>query len=159
TGINFSNHNNVLVAVATDAHRLSRYVIDVDVDFEQDFTIPFEASKEITTLFKDEESLSVSTTNNVIIVEGEDTIIITRLVSGNFPDTQRLIPNGGETILKINRPSFIESLERAKILGKEDKVVSFEISDKNKDKGIFNTIKLVQEEPEIGVSEEEIIVN
>lgn len=157
TGINFSNHNNVLVAVATDSHRLSKNRIDVDVDFEDDFTIPVDASKEITTLFKDEETLSVSKTTNNLSVEGQDTIVMTRLVSGNYPDTTKLIPQGGDTVLKINRPSFIESLERAKILAKEDKTVSFEISDKNK--GIFDTIKLLQQDPEVGVSEEEIVVN
>src|SRR5699024_2512457 len=53
--------------------------------------------------------------------------------------------------------SFIESLERARILAKDDKIVTFIVSDENK--GIFDTIQLKQKSTEVGVSVEDLVVN
>ena len=155
TGVNFGNRNGYLTTVATDSHRLSRVVTDVEVDFEEEFTLPSSALKEITGIFKSGE-ITVSSSKNNVSFEDEDTVVIARLMNGNYPETDRLIPSGGETTMKVDRSSFLASLERSRILAQNDKTVTFEISDENA--GIFDTVKLEQTSPELGVSTEDIMV-
>lgn len=157
TGVNFQNNEGELTVVATDSHRLSKVKPNVNVNFEESFTIPAKSLKEIPSLFKLGE-VTISKAKNNIVVEGDDTVVVLRTLTNNYPDTTRLIPNNDRTIVKVNRMNFINSLERAGILAKHDnKLVTFIVSDENK--GIFDTIQLKQKTKEVGLSMEDIVVN
>lgn len=153
-GVNFYNANGRLGAVATDAHRLSR-LIDGEVEFEGSFIVNATSVRELPALFK-EGNITVSKTEHTVSFKNEDTFVLMRLLSGNFPETDRLIPTDYSTLLTISRRSFLDSLERSKILS-ADQVATFEISDKSK--GIFESVTLSQSNNEVGKSEEEIIVD
>jgi len=157
TGVNFHDKNGSLVMVATDSHRLSRVETEIETLFEGEFTLPSKALKELSSLLRGDGEIKVLKSENNVLFEDETTTIVTRLMSGNFPETDRLIPNEGTTTMKVNRRAFLESLERSRILAKDDKTVIFEISDENS--GIFDTVKLQQQSQELGVSEEDIVVN
>src|SRR5699024_6680375 len=156
-GVNFTKKENELVLTATDSRRLARLEVEVEeLEEFEGFTLPARSLKSIVTLFEKEESLNILQSNNNVAIESDDTKVLIRLMSGSYPDTERLIPEGGNTILTGNTDGFISSLERASILAKDELVVTFVMTDVQN--GIFNTILLKQKSTEVGVSEEEIIV-
>lgn len=153
-GVHFSTVNGRIGAVATDSHRLSR-VFGKDADFEGDFVIPATSIKEIPTLFKDGD-ITVSKSENNVSFRDEETFVLVRLLTGSYPEIERLIPTDYSTSLTIDRTSFLGSLERSKILS-ADQVATFELSDKKG--GIFQSIILSTNNNEVGKSQEEIIVD
>lgn len=157
TGVNIFNENGRIGAVSTDAHRLSKLFSSGDGNSIASFdsvTIPSSGIKELTTLFKGD--ITVSKTDNNIRFSDQNTDVLIRLLSGDYPETDRLIPTDFSTIVTVNKSSFLESLERSAILT-EDNIATFEVT--NKSGGIFETIVLKQKNGELGSSQEEIIVD
>lgn len=159
TGINFFiDEDNKLGVVATDSHRLSK-VVGIEFtgnQLEETVTLPAKALKEIPSIIGDSEEITVQHKNSQMLFKTEDVFVLTRVLDGNFPETNRLIPTDYKTLLKVDRKSFLASIERSAILS-ENSVVKFKISDKNS--GIFQTIELSQNFSELGKSKEDIIVD
>jgi len=154
SGVNLTVQDGSLKVVATDSHRLSRIVTATEINEEIEVTIPKEGARVISSLF-DEGELSISIRDNIVI-QDDKTYLMIRLLEGQFPETDRLIPTDFTTELVLNKASFLESLERATILS-EDQVVKLDISDENR--GIFDNIILEQRASEVGGSKENIIVD
>lgn len=161
TGINLGLKNSQLTAVSTDAHRLSKAEnidIHIDENVEENVTVPGDTIKEVPRLINDSSDVTVYITANQIGFKTEDILVMSRLLEGTYPETSRLIPMDSKTILKVDRKSFMSSIERANILASDENnnAVKFEITDKSK--GLFNTIQL-SHRGELGESKEEILVN
>lgn len=160
TGVNLSFDEDVFSVVATDSHRLSRLkgIQFKGNPLDKDVVIPESTLKELPKLIKGEKEVSVVKNNNQLIFQTEESTIYSRLLQGNYPETDRLIPNNSTTSLSVNRLNFLESMERAAILAElETNIVTFNISGESK--GIFETIELTHENQELGQSKEEIIVD
>lgn len=161
TGINLTLKNSQLTAISTDAHRLSKVEnVDVQIDesVEDNVTVPGETIKEVPKLISDSSDVKVYMTANQIGFKTDHILVLSRLLEGTYPETSRLIPTNSKTILKVDRKSFMSSIERANILASDgnNNAVKFEITDKSK--GLFNTIQL-SHRGELGESKEEILVN
>lgn len=161
TGINLTLKNSQLTAISTDAHRLSKVEnVDVQIDegIENSVTVPGETIKEVPKLISDSSDVKVYMTANQIGFKTDHILVLSRLLEGTYPETSRLIPTNSKTILKVDRKSFMSSIERANILASDgnNNAVKFEITDKSK--GLFNTIQL-SHRGELGESKEEILVN
>lgn len=161
TGINLTLKNSQLTAISTDAHRLSKVEnVDVQIDegIENSVTVPGETIKEVPKLISDSSDVKVYMTANQIGFKTDHILVLSRLLEGTYPETSRLIPMDSKTILKVDRKSFMSSIERANILASDgnNNAVKFEITDKSK--GLFNTIQL-SHRGELGESKEEILVN
>lgn len=79
--------------------------------------VPRQAVGEIVKLLdgrSDAISLAVSH-NRVRLVVGHTTFI-TKLVDGTFPDIDRVIPQGGQNILRVDKRSFIRALDLVTIM-------------------------------------------
>lgn len=159
TGVNLFFAHGQIGSVSTDAHRLSRVIIgDVKgTPFDEDITIPFKTVKELPSLLDDTKKVHVTSTDSQIVFNADKTTIVSRLLTGQYPNIDRLIPDNHQTEIIINRKEFIDSLERSAVLAKKESSVNFKISGKNK--GIFETIQLSHVNGELGESKEELIVD
>lgn len=158
TGVNLFFDNNKLGVVATDSHRLSR-LVGKEIEGNQlseSVTLPAKTLKELPSIIGESENVAVQLKNSQILFKTDDVFVLSRLIEGTYPQTDRLIPTEYKTTLKVNRMSFISSIERSSILA-ENSVVTLKIDGKSS--GIFQTIELSHNHSEIGQSKEDIIVD
>ena len=114
-GIYLHNEKNILSVVATDGHRLAK----LNYDFKENkndipaVIIPKKTINELYKLLSDYEgSITINLNSNKIVFFVGDSILISKLIDGNFPDYRRVIPSDNNNILKINRQSFSFAVDR-----------------------------------------------
>lgn len=108
--------------VATDTHRLAvRTAPAGETTDETTVIIPARAMNELLrVLGEDEEAkLSVRIDTNQILFNTERVTLVSRLIEGQFPRYERVIPNGHTRRLTIPREDFQSSLRRARIVARD----------------------------------------
>lgn len=119
TGVHFvlTDHKN-LKTVATDSHRLSQKKIILEKNGDNfDVVIPSRSLREFTAVFSDEiETVEVFFANHQILFRSENISFYTRLLEGNYPDTDRLIPTEFSTVVTFATSALRAAMERARLL-------------------------------------------
>lgn len=93
TGVHFVlTDNQQLKAVATDSHRMSQKKLSLEQNGDNfDVVIPSRSLREFTAVFTDDiESVDIFFANNQLLFKSENISFYTRLLEGNYPDTDRL---------------------------------------------------------------------
>ena len=119
TGVHFVlSDNKELKTVATDSHRMSQKVITLEKNGDNfDVVIPSRSLREFTSVFSDDiETVEVFFANNQILFRSEHISFYTRLLEGNYPDTDRLIPTEFNTEATFNVANLRFAMERARLL-------------------------------------------
>lgn len=121
TGVHFILENNELLAVATDSHRLSQRVITISESNNAfDIVVPGKSLQELSRSFKDEEEIvEISIMENQVLFKTEGMHFYSRLLEGNYPDTNRLIPTTFSTEIEFNVPELLAAIDRASLLSHE----------------------------------------
>lgn len=155
TGISFNVENNILDCTATDSYRLSSKKITLDDVYHEkvNIIIPTKNINELMKLFNnDEENIEMHIFNNKIVFKFETIVFMSRLISGTYPNTSKLIPTDFSQTLKVNLDNFYSAIDRASLLTNE--------ADKNtillETKG--NIAVISSNIPEIGNVEEKVII-
>lgn len=155
TGIHLVIKEGELLAVATDSHRLSQRKIALPAaqNANYDIIIPGRSLNELAKMIPEEaDKISLRISENQVLFDLGKTTFYSRLLEGNYPDTERLIPKTAETSIEFNAADFLAAIERASLLSHE---------------GQNNVVKLVLEtavqkatiygnSPEVGNVEEEL---
>ena len=95
TGVFMSVHEKTALFVGTDGKRLARAAVAVECPdrFSCDCIIPAKAVDEIVKHLSDEDELAVlSVLQDKVAVELSSRTVVTKLLSGDFPDIERVIP-------------------------------------------------------------------
>ena len=153
TGVHFVlNDQKQLKTVATDSHRLSQKVIQLEnVGDHFDVVIPSRSLKEFTAVFDDSiETVEVYFAHNQMLFKSEYISFYTRLLEGNYPDTDRLIPKEFNSQITFNVASLRQAMERARLLSNatENGTVKMEIKDQ--------VVRSYVHSPEVGQVDEEL---
>jgi DNA polymerase-3 subunit beta len=119
TGVNFGEY-----VVATDSFRLAR----IDKDLGLRCTIARNDIENLISILKGSESVLIRNTKNTATFEFDDTIYMTRLLDGNYPDTSRLIAKDCYYTIKVDRQRLIESIERVNIFNEEYKTIILDVN-------------------------------
>ena len=156
TGINLKIKNNKFQFTATDSYRLARKIIEIDKSIKEDIDIIVPAKnliEVIRLLNNEEENIEIHIFNNKIIFKFNTIIIMSRLISGNYPETDKLITKDFELKIKINLNDLYNAIDRASLLTNEDEknIINFE---SNK-----NNVKVHSNIPEIGNVEEKLVIS
>ncbi|MBR2588248.1 MAG: DNA polymerase III subunit beta, partial [Bacilli bacterium] len=155
TGINFKIEDNILECTATDSYRLAikRIILPNKVNEKSNIIIPTKNLNELIKLMNnDEEDVEMHIFGNKVVFKLSEITMMTRLISGTYPDTSKLIPETFELTMNVNYNDFYNAIDRASLLTSE--------SDKNTIKFESNNeIALISSNiPEIGNVEEKIKV-
>ncbi len=156
TGINIILENNKLECTATDSYRLAKKYIELDNVYENNVNliIPNKNIMELERMIEDnDEPLEMHIFNNKVIFKFDNIIFMTRLINGNYPDTNRLIPNSFNIIIKANLNELYSAIDRASLLTSEyDKnTIKLELNN--------NMVVISSNIPEIGYVEEKLNVD
>ena len=109
-------------SLATDGHRLAMNSISspvVDNSFAQ-VIIPRKGVFELLRLLgSSDEEVVVSFNNNFVRVKGNDFVLTSKLISGKFPNYNKIIPKRGDKRVEINCDELKQALTRVGILSNE----------------------------------------
>lgn len=108
-------------AVATDGHRLA-FCEDREVHAagEAQVILPRKSVLELMRLLGDnDEPVRLQILGSQLRLSFGDIEFISKLLEGNFPDYQRVIPKGYQKMVDLNRELFAQALSRASILSNE----------------------------------------
>ncbi|MFC6463502.1 DNA polymerase III subunit beta [Marinilactibacillus sp. GCM10026970] len=153
TGVNLSLKEGRLKAVATDSHRLSQRVIPLESagDFSYNIVIPGKSLQELSRLLDDSlDEITVAIAENQILFKTEDTHFYSRLLEGNYPDTDRLIPDASSTQITLDAQVLLGAVERASLLSHEGKNNVVKLSVKQ------NELEITGNSPEVGRVNEDV---
>lgn len=152
-GILFKIQKNNLTLVATDGKRLAiiEKKLKQDIGKEIQIIIPIKTIQELNRNLGEDGELSLILGNNQVLFDLGEVAIISRLIEGEFPDYQRVIPAVSENKITLNREQFLLAVKRAALLSTpEYQPVKLEVF---KDRLVIS-----KSTPDIGESQEEIIV-
>lgn len=124
TGVNWIIKENKLSAVATDSHRLAlrEIPLETNIDEEYNIVIPGKSLAELNKILDDaSESIEMTLANNQILFKLKDLLFYSRLLEGSYPDTSRLIPTDTKSELVINSRAFLQAIDRASLLARENR--------------------------------------
>jgi len=114
--------DGVLRAVATDGHRLAMSEVSEGMEGFENFQIiiPRKAVLELGRMLEDSENeIAIEVgANNVRVIMGE-TVFTSKLIDGKFPDYRKVIPDGTDKHVVINREVMKQALNRTSILSNE----------------------------------------
>ncbi|MER2060581.1 MAG: DNA polymerase III subunit beta [Niallia sp.] len=155
TGVNWKIENNDLICIATDSHRLALRKAKIEAETEQSFNIviPGKSLNELNRILDDHnEPVEILVTENQILFKTKHILFFSRLLEGNYPDTNRLIPTESKTDIIVNSKEFLQSIDRASLLAREGRnnVVKFSTMGEN-------LIEISSFTPEIGKVIEELV--
>lgn len=116
TGELFEISDSQLKVTALDGHRIAMRKIELNGNYEsKKVIVPGKALNEIARILPGniERNVNIYLTDNYALFEFDYTTVITRLIDGDFFDTERIIGINYSTEVKINRQEFFESIDRS----------------------------------------------
>lgn len=116
TGVNFGVKENNLIAVASDSFRLSRMTATFEDCTDFNITVPNSALNELMKCITDTDKIEMEILGNSAIFHFNDTEFITRLIDGQYPNTEKLITNEFEKAIEFNKEELMNASDRIMIL-------------------------------------------
>src|ERR1700686_5518823 len=146
-GILFSFKENKLTLVATDGRRLA--LVDLELEFprsqERDIIVPTKAVAELQRLVREEGEEKLSIGENQIAFELNRTLLVSKLIEGNYPNYRQVIPSEAKERIRLERETFLTAVRRVSLLASE-KSVNLIFAQSN--------IDIVANTPEVGEAKE-----
>ena len=103
-----------LTAAATDSHRMSisKVRLENNIEFEQ-IILPKKTIFQLCSLLEDYEGeVKVSNIKSKIKFELNNSILISKLIDGKFPNYVQVIPKENQKKLEVDLKSFLNSVDR-----------------------------------------------
>lgn len=152
-GIFTSFKEGKMTLVATDGRRLA--MVDNELEFpsshETDFIIPTKAVQELQRLLSGEGNLTLRLSDNQVAFEIGSSLIISKLIEGNYPNYRQVIPGESKERLTVGREALLETVRRVSLLS-SDKSTSVKLS--------FgaNELGVAADSPDVGEANESLEV-
>ncbi len=121
-GVNLVASNGKLKASATNSYRLAQSTVDIDSNVEFNITI---LSKNLKDFYPTNAKgqLKINVDDSKIITSYENSIIVSKLIDGVYPEVDKLIPTAFEAELIIEAKDLIDLIERATVISEESQKV------------------------------------
>lgn len=121
-GLLLEREGNILRAVATDGHRLAlgSLTTDTSVSEKSSIIVPRKAILELGRLLNDsDDNVTIAFSHQQIKVELPDLHFTSKLIDGQFPNYERVLPLGGDKVVIADRDQLKQALSRAAILSSD----------------------------------------
>ncbi|WP_237155250.1 DNA polymerase III subunit beta [Oryzibacter oryziterrae] len=141
-------------AVATDGHRLARADVAAPAGSQgmPGIIVPRKTVGEIQRLLEDPKAeVTVELSDAKIRMSVGDVVLTSKLIDGTFPDYSRVIPQGNDKELKVDKAEFAEAVDRVSTISSErGRAVKLALSD--------GKMVLTVVNPDSGSATEEVMV-
>lgn len=117
TGVLLQITGGRITVVATDGHRLARAGFKGDYPaIDRDMIIPPKALHQVVRLASGTVSVGLMVSKNYAIFDLGSTTVYSRLIDGNFPNYEQVIPKTNPKQVSVNREEFIAAIRRVAVL-------------------------------------------
>lgn len=152
-GIFTSFKEGKLTLVATDGRRLAMVENELNfpADQEVEFIVPTKAVQELQRMLTGEGTLVLLINDNQIRFEIGKSLIVSKLIEGNYPNYRQVIPGEAKQRLSMGREKLLETVRRVALLS-SDKSNSVKLSFSDNELGV------TANSPDIGEAQETVEV-
>ena len=122
TGELFEIQDNILKVVSLDGHRISILKIELKDSYSpKKVIVPGKTLQEISKIIggEAEAQVDISFTKNHIVFEFDRTVVVSRLIEGEYFRIEQMLSSDYETKVKINKRELLDCIDRATLLIKE----------------------------------------
>lgn len=129
TGVLISTSPEGLKMVATDSYRLAVSEIEVpgiEADFEAIVSGSF--LQEVASLPKMDETIEIGLSENQVVFNFQNMVLINRRIEGNFPNYKQLIPDSCATKTCFTTQELITAVKRVGLISSISSPVKFDIN-------------------------------
>ena len=163
TGELFEIKDNILRVASLDGHRISIRKIELKNPVSDDkMVVPGKTLIEISKILSGEaESMvEISYTNNHIVFEFDNTIVVSRLIEGDYFKIDQMLSSDYDTKVRINKKEFLNCIDRATLLIKEGdkKPIIIDIQDEMMELKIKSQIGSMNEEIMISKDGKDLLI-
>lgn len=153
SGVLFALHKDVLKIVATDRYRLGEKLTKLKTTpgFDVDLIIPHKTVAEVIRViggYEGEVEINVNDTQIAFTVD--QTQIISRLIDGQYPPYQAIIPTSFTTVVTTQRQALVNALKAGSVFSQSNNSITFEYS------AGAGVLKVLAEAQELGKSAAEL---
>ena len=155
TGELFQIDGNMLRVVSLDGHRISIRKAELKETYApRKVVVPGKTLMEVSKILSGEieSEINISFKNNNIVFEFDNTVVVSRLIEGEYFRIDQMLSSDYETKVKINKRELLSCIDRATLLVKEG----------DKKPIIINILDEVMElkiKSQIGTMDEEIMIS
>ena len=163
TGELFEIEENHLKVVSFAGHRISIRNIELKNNYEhKKVVVPGKTLNEISKILSGEveDQVKIFFTENHIVFEFDDTVVVSRLIEGEYFRINQMLSNDYETKVRINKRELLNCIDRATLLVKESdkKPIILSITDDNIELKIQSQIGSMDEEIDINKEGKDIMI-
>ncbi len=137
-----NDEKNFLTAASTDSHRMSISKIKLNdkINFEP-IILPKKTIFQLCSILEDfEGDVKISNIKSKIKFEMNNSILISKLIDGKFPNYVQVIPKNNQKKLEIDLKSFLNAVDRVASVSPDKKDgVKFNLSKDKLDLSVNNT--------------------
>jgi len=112
--------------VATDGHRLCQVDKELEsvgkLDIKSGLILPRKGLNELRKVLAEGdgiENVGFGIVGNDVVFKAGDVVVIMRTLEGDYPEYQRVIPEGNDQVVRAGREELLESLIRVSIISDE----------------------------------------
>ena len=152
-GLYFNFLPDRMEVVATDMRwlALGRYEPIMSSENVKGFIVPLKAVKEIARTFAESDKVQVSVFENQILFADENATLTTRLVEGDYPPYQKIIPESSEGRVEVSKEQILHATRRVALLSNpKNYAIALEINTEQ--------VQISAKTPELGEAYEPIPV-
>lgn len=151
-GILLKFNKEGLKLVATDSFRLAEKVIlDISKKSQNEgvLILPQRTAQELIRILSEKEGMiKVTVGNNQILFEVDETQLISRLVDGQYPDYQQIIPKSFGTQIIVDREELLNTVRIASLFSSKVNSIKFIIQN--------NKLEILSQDPDLGENKSQI---
>ncbi len=151
TGELFEISDNMLKVVSLDGHRISIRNIELKESYgPRKVIVPGKTLQEISKIISGEAEaeVEISFTKNHIVFEFGNTVVVSRLIEGEYFRIEQMLSSDYETKVRVNKRELLDCIDRATLLIKEGdkKPIIINIGDESMELKIKSQIGSMDEE-------------
>lgn len=163
TGELFEINEDNLKVVSLDGHRISIRNIKLKNSYpNKKVVVPGKTLNEISKILSGDadKDISIFFTDKHVLFEFDNTIVVSRLIEGEYFNIEQMLSSDYETKIKINKREFLSCIDRATLLVKEGdkKPIIITITDEGMELKINSTVGSMNEEIDIKKSGKDIMI-
>ncbi len=151
----FQIDNNMLKVVSLDGHRISIRKTELKDSYQpRKVVVPGKTLIEVSKILSGEveNEVTISFTSNHIVFEFDNTVVVSRLIEGEYFRIDQMLSSDYETKVRINKKELLNCIDRATLLVKEGDKKPIIIN-------ILDEVMELKMKSQIGSMDEEIVIS
>ena len=163
TGELFEIKNNIMKIISLDGHRIAIRKIELKESYsDKKVVVPGKTLNEVSKILSGEmeDMVQIFFTENHIVFEFDETVVVSRLIEGEYFKIDQMLSSDYETKVTINKREFLDCIDRATLLVKEGdkKPIIIDIQDGNMQLKIHSQIGSMDEDIDIEKEGKDILI-